>query len=624
MKKEITNPPANQWEPFFKALYDGTEHEIELRALPSCKQLFTNWDNTAQIEGFIKGNITQNLYFGVCTREGQKGDKEATRELTTLWTDIDFKDFSGGEEEAREFLGKTLNIPTTAVVHTGNGLHLYWIFKEAEAARPEVEAYLKGLAKRLRGDKKAAELARILRIPGTFNYKDGGKKPVRLIKLDSNLRYNLSDFEDLKDDTPANDAVAHTVNVQEITDRCAFLKYCHNNRATLTEPLWYAMVSNVARISPGGPDLVHALSQGHPGYSRSETDQKILHSLNGAGPHTCQNIKDTMKGCIGKDCGKDCHVKAPIALFGGKANKEVTEQAVQKVKGIGIADFLSLEFPPRENILDPWLPMQGLCMIHAPRGIGKTFLSLNIAVAVASGGQFLRWRAPQERGVLLLDGEMPGIVLQERLSYIIASVDDEPTAPLTIITPDLQPSGMPNLIELEGQEAIEPYLKDISLVIVDNISTLCRGGRENEGESWLPVQEWALKLRSRGISVLFIHHSGKAGQQRGTSRREDVLDTVISLKHPAEYRPDMGACFEVHFEKSRGIYGDVVKPFEAKMETHGGKYIWTLKDLEESLTDKVAELMKEGIPQHEIAELLGKAKGTISKHVKKAKMNGVS
>lgn len=302
---------------------------------------------------------------------------------------------------------------------------------------------------------------------------------------------------------------------------------------------------------------------------------------------------------------------------------ETGQERRQEVKAISIADFLSLEFPPRENILDPWLPMQGLCMIHAPRGIGKTFVGLNIAVAVTSGGPFLRWRAPKGRGVLLLDGEMPGILLQERLSTIITSADEEPTAPLTIITPDLQPSGMPNLVEIEGQEAMEPYLENVSLVIVDNISTLCRGGRENEGESWLPVQEWALKLRSRGISVLFIHHSGKGGQQRGTSRREDVLDTVISLKHPAEYRPDMGACFEVHFEKSRGIYGDDVKPFEAKLETsQEGKYVWTMKDLEESLTDKVTELMEEGIPQCEIAELLGKSKGTISKHVKKAKMNG--
>lgn len=305
---------------------------------------------------------------------------------------------------------------------------------------------------------------------------------------------------------------------------------------------------------------------------------------------------------------------------------EAGQERRQEVKAISIADFLSLEFPPRENILDPWLPMQGLCMVYAPRGIGKTFMGLNIAVAVTSGGPFLRWKASKARGVLLLDGEMPGRTLQERLSNIISSADEEPSASLMIINPDLQPPGigMPNLVDIEGQEALEPYLKDISLVIVDNISTLCRGGRENEGESWLPVQEWALKLRARGISVLFIHHSGKAGQQRGTSRREDVLDTVISLKHPAEYRPDMGACFEIHFEKSRGIYGDDVKPFEAKLETpQEGRQIWTMKDLEESLTEKVAELMKEGIPQHEIAELLGKAKGTISKHVKKAKMNGL-
>jgi len=63
--------------------------------------------------------------------------------------------------------------------------------------------------------------------------------------------------------------------------------------------------------------------------------------------------------------------------------------------------------------------------------------------------------------------------------------------------------------------------------------------------------------------VPFIHHSGKGGEQRGTSRREDVLDTVIALKRPADYSPEQGACFEVHYEKSRGIFGDDVAPFKA-------------------------------------------------------------
>lgn len=300
------------------------------------------------------------------------------------------------------------------------------------------------------------------------------------------------------------------------------------------------------------------------------------------------------------------------------------EHTETRLKALCIDEFLSLEFPPRKNILSPWLPSQGLAMMYAPRGIGKTFCSLNIGVAVTSAGTFLGWTAPEPEGVLYIDGEMPAVVMQERLSSIILSVDKEPSAPLKIITPDLQPFGMPNLATHEGQEALEPLLDGMRLVIVDNISTLCRAGRENEAESWLPVQEWALRLRSRGLSVLFVHHAGKGGNQRGTSRREDVLDTVISLKHPGDYRPEEGARFEVHFEKSRGIHGDDVKPFEAYLK-YGpdGNQIWTVKSIEDSLTDRVARLLLEGVPQGEIAEELGVTKGTVSKHKQKATEMGL-
>lgn len=289
------------------------------------------------------------------------------------------------------------------------------------------------------------------------------------------------------------------------------------------------------------------------------------------------------------------------------------------IKVVSISELLTLKLPPRSNILNPWLPLQGICMIHAPRGFGKTFIAMGIGVATASGGRFLKWEAPQPYGVLYIDGEMPAVTVQERLSAIIASQDKEPIAPFKIITPDLQDHSMPDLSTFQGQTAIEPHLENISLVIVDNLSTLCRQGRENESESWIPMQEWALNLRRRKVSTLFVHHSGRSGQQRGTSKREDVLDTMICLKHPGDYRQEDGARFEVHFEKSRGIYGDDVRPFEAKLITGPeGLLTWATKDVEDSLTEKVADLLNEGIPQSEIAELLGVAKGTVSKHKNKA------
>lgn len=295
-------------------------------------------------------------------------------------------------------------------------------------------------------------------------------------------------------------------------------------------------------------------------------------------------------------------------------------------RAIEIADFLALDLPPREMLLSPWLPRQGLCMVYAPRGIGKTYLALSVAYALASGSECLRWRASRSAGVLYIDGEMPAVVLQERLAALVRSSDAEPSSPLRILTTDTQPpgAGMPDLTRPEDHDALDPLLAGIDVIIVDNISTLCRTGRENEAEGWLPVQGWALRQRAAGRSVVFIHHAGKGGAQRGTSRREDVLDTVIALRRPADYVPQDGAVFEVHFEKARGIYGDAVEPFEAKLTADAaGLMTWTTRDLEMATFDRVVELLRDGLSQKEIAEELRINKSNVSRHAKHAKEQGL-
>lgn len=300
-----------------------------------------------------------------------------------------------------------------------------------------------------------------------------------------------------------------------------------------------------------------------------------------------------------------------------------TEQPA-KIRPVGIREFLTLEFPPRSNLINPWLPNQGLTMVYAARGIGKTHFALGVAYAVACGGQFLGWQASEPAGVLYLDGEMPGAVMQERLSAIVASSDLEPAAPFVLLNPDLQPEGMPRIDSEEGQQTIESLLTaEIKLIVVDNISTLTQT-RENEADGWTPVQAWALRQRAAGRSVLFIHHAGKGGQQRGTSRREDVLDTVLNLRRPIDYHPDQGAVFEVHFEKARGIYGDDVKPMEARLTTsENGLITWTTRSVDAGTYDRVVQLLNEGLKQQEIASELGINKSNVSRHVKRAKADGL-
>ena len=215
----------------------------------------------------------------------------------------------------------------------------------------------------------------------------------------------------------------------------------------------------------------------------------------------------------------------------------------KQVSAIDYGEFLRRKLPPRRALLAPWLPMAGLAMIHAPRGIGKTHIALGTAWAVATGTGFLRWKVPEDVGayrVLLLDGEMPGAVLQQRLDRVVkASGHTPPLADyLQIAASDLTRDGLPDLADPAAQERYADIIGDADLIVVDNLTTLCRGLKENEADSWTPVQNWLLAQRRQGKSVLVIHHGGKSGAQRGTSRKEDVLDTVIGLRKPPITNPN--------------------------------------------------------------------------------------
>jgi len=300
--------------------------------------------------------------------------------------------------------------------------------------------------------------------------------------------------------------------------------------------------------------------------------------------------------------------------------------ATPRLRALPLDEFLSLDVKPRNQLLAPILPEKGLAMLYGPRGMGKTNMGLAMAYAVASGGVVMRWKATAPARVLYVDGEMPLLTLQERLGYIVKGSEAEAAPDFFRLLPAdyFEAGGLPNLATKAGQMAIDHLLGDISLLVIDNLSTLATAGRDNDAESWTPVQEWLLALRRRGISVLLIHHAGKGGQQRGTSRREDVLDTVIALRRPSDYTPTEGARCEVHLEKARGVYGDDAKPFEAKLESIGNGTTWTTRDLADADMARVVALTKEGLSLREIAEETGIPKSTVSRLKKKAEQSGAT
>ena len=292
------------------------------------------------------------------------------------------------------------------------------------------------------------------------------------------------------------------------------------------------------------------------------------------------------------------------------------------LKAVDLHILAKMEFKPRQPLLSPWLHSQDLCMLFAARGVGKTHFALAISYAVATGGEFLNWQANQPSKVLYLDGELPGNVMQSRLLTHLPKKEPEPGY-FRVFTPDLMSIDdvMPDLATHEGQAVINSMIEpDTALIVIDNLSAWARGSRsENDAESWLPIATWVLALRRQGIAVLLIHHAGKGGQQRGTSKREDLLDVVIKLSRPIDYDPKQGARFEMSFSKARNLHGEDAEGLEIILsEDSEGYASWNWTTLEGSTYQRVIDLANEGLSQSEIARELDVNRSTVNRHYRKA------
>lgn len=285
--------------------------------------------------------------------------------------------------------------------------------------------------------------------------------------------------------------------------------------------------------------------------------------------------------------------------------------------------FLAKEYPPVRYVLYPWLPARGLAMIAGYRGIGKTYLSLGCAMAIATGGEVLGWRAFRPEKVLYVDGEMDPAELQERIRQLQAAGIADSNGDMRLLAENMfvvthadQEFGIPDLASEEGQgrKLLEAVLADSGarVMVIDNLSACCHSGMENESESWTVMQNWLLKLRRRGITVILVHHTGKPDQltglvrQRGTSKREDVLNTSILL-HPT----NKGGNFKLEFSKVRGFLAD--KPFVVKIDIDHD--LGTARLHRPAMDEDIWELHAKGMGQREIGRKLGISKTTVQRRL---------
>jgi KaiC/GvpD/RAD55 family RecA-like ATPase len=298
---------------------------------------------------------------------------------------------------------------------------------------------------------------------------------------------------------------------------------------------------------------------------------------------------------------------------------------IKKLKIYSLQDFISLDIPQKSFIVDPFLPERGLIEIYAKPGVGKTTFALSLGMAVALGSPFLKWNAPKPKQVLYIDGEMPPSDMQERARATAQyfGVDALEVENFKILNRDMNNGQLSDIGETSGQREFDVATNNADLIILDNLSALRFTGKENEADSWSIIQRWLLEMRGRGKTVIILHHAGKDGTSRGTSRRHDILDTVIKLQRPSDYLQSEGAVFELHFEKCRGFFGDAAEPVGLSYTIIDGISHWECFAISDETMEEVVSLTNQGLRQTEIASKMGISQPKVSKLLKSAKEKGL-
>ncbi len=167
--------------------------------------------------------------------------------------------------------------------------------------------------------------------------------------------------------------------------------------------------------------------------------------------------------------------------------------------------------------------------------------------------------------VLYVDGEMPFDGLRER-DTALATAD--PGSRMNYLQHEELFDDSGNVLNLahpkfQGGISILCEKENIEVLILDNLSCLFNGIKENDADGWENVLPWLLDLRRRRVAVVFVAHAGRNGFMRGTSRREDAAFWIVQLTPPEKSEEEAGgARFVSRFDKIRNATGEDCPPIE--------------------------------------------------------------
>jgi DnaB helicase-like protein/AAA domain-containing protein/Homeodomain-like domain-containing protein len=295
---------------------------------------------------------------------------------------------------------------------------------------------------------------------------------------------------------------------------------------------------------------------------------------------------------------------------------------------VGFRSLLTLQMPPVEFVIEPLLTVGGTGMLFAWRGVGKSFVMTEMATQIALGAPKV-WPWPISRAyrVLYIYGEMHGSTIKDRAiqlakGHSLLAQDDLLTKLETnfgLMSKDFQmlegqprnaKTWRPKISSARDRKIIEERIfgGGYEVVILDNISTLWPASQEGESDMVSELQEWFVDLNQRRVTIIFLHHAGKGGEQRGWSGKEDILDFTLKLRTPGDYKQEQQLRAEVTIEKKRHEAKELafLAPFEISLSTDTADGAqWLMRPMKDLQKKTAFEDFAQEMKPREVSQELG-------------------
>lgn len=240
-------------------------------------------------------------------------------------------------------------------------------------------------------------------------------------------------------------------------------------------------------------------------------------------------------------------------VFGETGNESLASISARDLV-YPISEFMDLDLPPVEWLIDGFMTTGSLNMVFGVGGVGKSHFLVSLMKALDQGEAFMYWEVQRVCRVLYIDTEMPETKIQQRLRHWFGDVR---------LTESFLVSGAHfrrtlgssfALDDVAHQDLLRGVITelDVEVVIIDPIAPALGRSDENSNNDVANYMPFLLELRDMGVTIILSHHSGKSDEsgQRGASRRRDYLDLNVKLASKVE-PGDRTAVFEVSFDKVR-------------------------------------------------------------------------